>query len=117
MKANTVKKVDEKSLPAWFRVCEFNPQRDIHEVEQGLAVDINEALRTGVVKDNEYNLNYNNISEPSNIVGRINNTFDAIEAQRVIKKYGKKANVDTVVTAGAGEVPSSASAPSNAGSE
>lgn len=115
MKANTVKKVDEKSLPAWFRVCEFNPQRDIHEVEQGLAVDINEALRTGVVKDNEYNLNYNNISEPSGIVGRITNTFDAIEAQRVIKKYGKKVKVETVVTAGAGEP--SVSASSNAGSE
>lgn len=109
------KEIENKTLPAWFRVCEFNPQRDIHEVEQGLAVDINEALRTGVVKDNEYNLNYNNISEPSGIVGRITNTFDAIEAQRVIKKYGKKAKVETVVTAGAGETP--ASAPLNAGSE
>lgn len=102
MKANTVEK---KPLPAWFRVCEFNPKRDIAEVEQGLAVDINEALRTGVVKDAEYAQTYNGIDEPSKIVGRISDVFDAIEANRVVKKYGKKAKVDTVAPAGAGEAP------------
>jgi hypothetical protein len=109
MKANTV---EIKALPSWFRECKFDPRRDVAEVEQGLAVDINEALRTGVVKDAEYALQYNGIDEPGKIVGRIQDKFDAIEAHRVVKKYGKQTKVEQVATAGAVEPSAGAVEPS-----
>lgn len=109
MKANTVK---NQPLPAWFRVCEFNELRDISVVEQGLAVDINEALRTGVVKDSDYALDYNNIDDPSKVVGRISDVFDAIEANRVVHKYGKRTKVENIAPSGATEAPAVASNPS-----
>ena len=36
------------------QLCEFNEYRDIQEVVSGLAVDITDALQTGVVKDADY---------------------------------------------------------------
>lgn len=105
MKANTVK---NESLPSWFRTCVFDSSRDIAETEQGLAVDINTALKTGVVKEADYALDYNGISEPSQVIGRISDTFDAIEAQRVVKKYGKNTKVESVSSSGASQAPAAA---------
>lgn len=73
----------------------FNPLRDIKQVESGLAVDITDALNTGVVKDTTYVEDYNGIQEPAAIVGRISDRFDAIEASRVVHKYGRKARVES----------------------
>lgn len=73
--------------------CKYNPDRDICEVPQGLAVDITDALQTGVIKDTDYTEETNGISEPSQVLGRVSDIFDAIEASRAIKKYGKKADV------------------------
>lgn len=95
------------------RVCEFDKLRDVCEVEQGLAVDITDALRTGVVRDVNSNLDYNGIDDPGRIIGRVSDRFDAIEASRVIKKY-RRASVPDVPVSGAAEAPASAggSAPS-----
>lgn len=71
--------------------CRYNPLRDAEEVKQGLGVDINDMLQTGVVKDSSETLDNNGIEEPSRIVGRIRDVFDAMDAARIIKKYGKKA--------------------------
>lgn len=73
------------------QLCEFNEYRDIQEVVSGLAVDITDALQTGVVKDADYEPDTNGIDEPERILGRISDNFDAIEASRAIRKYGKKA--------------------------
>lgn len=102
------KDIENKSLPSWFRICEFNPQRDVAEVEQGLAVDIDDALRTGIVKDMSYALDYNGLSEPSQVIGRISDSFDVIEAQRVVRKYGKRTDTSKVSTEGASGSPATA---------
>lgn len=73
------------------QLCEFDDLRDIQEVVSGLAVDITDALETGIVKDSTYEEDSNGISEPERILGRISDTFDAIEAERAIRKYGKNA--------------------------
>lgn len=81
----------KKSLKGLDTVCSFNKERDIQEVVSGLAVDITDALQTGIVKDSAYVEDNNGISEPEQILGRVSDTFDAIEASRAVRKYGKKA--------------------------
>lgn len=92
---------NEKALEAYndafSQTCVFDELRDIQEVESGLAVDITDMLRTGVVQDSPVTEPDNGIEDPSAIIGRVSDVFDAIEAQRVIKKYGKKANVQSTV--------------------
>lgn len=73
------------------QVCVYREEADADQVKQGLGVDINDMLQTGIIKDSSETLDNNGIESPSNIVGRIHDVFDAIDAARVIKKYGKKA--------------------------
>ena len=75
------------------RDCKFDLKRDFQPVEDGLAVSLSEALKTGVVKDSNVVLDSNGIDDPESVLGRVNNRFDAIEASRAIRKYGKKAVV------------------------
>lgn len=89
------------------RVCGFDKLRDVCEVEQGLAVDITDALRTGVVRDVNSNLDYNGIDEPGRIIGRVSDKFDAIEASRVIKRY-RKAPASELPLSGAPAAPAAA---------
>lgn len=72
------------------QVCEYNPLRDCQEVIPGLGVDVNDMLQTGIVKDSGETLDNNGIDDPGQIIGRIRDTFDALDASRIIKKYGKK---------------------------
>lgn len=72
------------------RVCKFDPDKDIAKVLPGQAIDINDALQTGTIKDLTSDLDNNGIEDPENIVGRIESEFDAIEAQRAINKYERK---------------------------
>lgn len=88
--------------------CVFNPLRDVQEVEQHLAVDIDDMLRTGIVKDAGDALDNNGIDDPSNIIGIVRDAFAAIDAQRAIKKYGKK---NTAATAEAVKEAASVAAP------
>ena len=69
--------------------CKYNPLKDTAKVIPGLATDINDMLRTGIVKDGEISLDNNGIDEPDHIIGRCTDQFDAIEAARAIKTYSK----------------------------
>lgn len=73
------------------QICKFNPLTDAMEVVDGLAVSIDDMLQTGIVKDSGETLDNNGIDDPSQIIGRINDVFDAMDAARIVKKYGKKA--------------------------
>lgn len=77
------------------RVCEFDAKKDFQEVEQGLVYSLSDALKTGVVKESGISLDTNGIDDPEAVLGRVSDRFDAIEAQRAIRKYGKKAAVKT----------------------
>lgn len=71
-------------------VCNFDARKDAMKVVQGLGVNIDDMLQTGIVKDSGETLDNNGIDNPSDIIGRITDTFDAMDAARIIKKYGKK---------------------------
>ena len=73
--------------------CSFDENRDIKEVKSGQAIDLNDALRTGVIPASTSPLDENGIEDPDNILGRVHDKFDAIDAQRAIKKYGRKVDI------------------------
>lgn len=78
-------------------IYRFNKVRDIKKVESGLAIDLTDALRTGVIPSSSSPLDSNGIDDPDNILGVVRDKFDAIDAQRAIKKYGKKAAVESPI--------------------
>lgn len=86
------------------RSCKFDPKRDFQEVENGLSMSLTDALKTGVVKESAGTLETNGIDDPEAVLGRVRDRFDAIEAERAIRKYGRKADVSAQTTAS--ETPS-----------
>lgn len=94
MKANTVKNEAVKS-PSYGWDFQFDEKRDIQRVESGLSVDIASSLKTGIVKavSDSAEVGGNGISRPDQIVGRVQDIFDVLEAGRIIKKYGKKSDL------------------------
>ena len=70
-------------------VYAFNPKRDVKDVESGLAVNVDDMLRSGIVKDSSGDLSNNRIDDPNNVIGLVRDEFAAIDAQRAIKKFGR----------------------------
>lgn len=93
MSKKSVKKCSVSSTELLERLSKpsfaFDPLRDIAEVVSGLSTDLTDALKTGVVRGDGSDEAYNHIDDPGAIVGRVNDVFDAIEASRAIRKYGK----------------------------
>lgn len=86
---NKIQSVVKKGYPV--QVCKYNELKDAEEVVNGLGVDIDDMLKTGIVQDSSETLDNNGIEDPNSIIGRIRDVFDAMDAERIIKKYGKKA--------------------------
>lgn len=70
--------------------CKYNPLKDAQKVVPDLGVNIDDMLQTGIVKNSSETLDNNGIDDPSDIIGRITSIFDALDAERVVRKYGKK---------------------------
>lgn len=93
------------------RICAYNPDRDIEKVISGLSPDINDMLRTGVVFSGSVDAPDNGIEDPAAVIGLVRDEFAAIDAMRIVKKYGKK---DTKVAAAVKEATEvGAPAPTN----
>lgn len=105
------------SIPYSAVSCSFDEKRDIQQVEAGLSVDLNQALKTGIVRDSGAPMDSNGIESPEFVVGRVENIFDAIESARAIKKYGKKAPQVASPTGPSDVNVSSTSTPAPAGGE
>lgn len=103
------------NLAMYSQVIEYNPLRDVKEVEDGLAVDIDEALKTGIVKDDGTNLDNNGIDDPNAVIGLVRDEFAAIDAQRILRKVGKdKSKAVAAEKAAAEAAAAGAPAPTNA---
>lgn len=70
--------------------CKYDSRKDAEKVKPDLGVNIDDMLQTGIVKDSGETLDNNGIDDPELIIGRIRDAFDALDAARVIKKYGRK---------------------------
>lgn len=108
MKRNTVENTSVIEV-----IHGFNPLRDVKEIEDGLSVDINDMLRTGIVKDSSATLDNNGIDDPNQIIGMVRDEFAAIDAMRAIRKYGRKKVAAKAESAAEAAVAASASTPSN----
>lgn len=84
----------------------FNPVRDYQEVESGLAVDLNDALKTGVIPSASSPLDSNGIDDPENVIGVMRDKFDIIDAQRAVRKYGKNAKIESSLAQQPAQQPS-----------
>ena len=115
MKANTVEKVAIKS-PSYGWGFRFDENRDIKRVESGLSVDIASSLKTGIVKavSDSAEVGGNGISRPDQIVGRVQDIFDVIEASRIVRKYGKKSDLKPASDPSSASSASPAQSPSQA---
>lgn len=82
-------KIDKPARNEYARVCVADPIRDAEAVVPDLAVSIDDMLQTGIVKNSGETLDNNGIDSPDQILGRVKDVFDAIDASRVVKKYGK----------------------------
>lgn len=92
-------------------VCNYCKDRDVQPVAEGLATDLKLAIETGVVADTGIVPEYNHIEDPMNIHGRVNDVFEAIEAQKQILANGKVTQPSSG-TASAAAASAAASTPS-----
>lgn len=95
----------------YSQTCVFDPLVDVAETVQGVAVDITDMMRTGVVKDSSESLDNNGIDDPNQVIGLVRDEFAAIDAARAIRKYGKKPKQQQGAVENAAKV--AAPAPSN----
>lgn len=69
--------------------CKFNKVTDIQEHVPSLATDLNKAIETNTVEDTGVVSDYNDISDPDLIRGRVGDVFEAIDAQKEVLSRGK----------------------------
>lgn len=69
--------------------CKFNKLVDLQEHVPSLATDINMAIETNTVQDTGVASEYNDISDPAAIRGRVGDVFEAIDAQNEVLSRGR----------------------------
>lgn len=89
----------------------FNERVDIQKVVSGQSVSITETLRTGIVRSSAVSEPSNGIEDPSRIVGVVHDNFEAMDAARAIRKYGKKAKPAPGLGQGVPQAPQAPQAP------
>ena len=72
--------------------CSFDPVKDIHDVDNFGYINLAEAYANGVVDSdiNDLDLSYNEIDDPSTIVGKPRDIFETYSMMDYVKTYGKK---------------------------
>lgn len=110
-KSNTEEKVAIYKVGPCDQVIAYDAKRDVCEIEDGLAVRVDDMLKTGIVRDGSANLDNNGFEEPTSIIGMVRDEFAAIDAMRLIRKYGKKTANESVQKAVGEAVATGAPAP------
>lgn len=77
--------------------CKFDPVRDLAPVDQYGFVDLKSALDASVVPSQmpESDTDYNGIEDPSKILGKPHDVFEAIDTQKALEASAS-ASVDDV---------------------
>lgn len=63
----------------------FDEFADLSELVISNVVDLDKAIETGTIESTSENLDYNGIEDPECIIGRCEDTFDAINAMNSLK--------------------------------
>ena len=72
--------------------CKFCKGADITEVVEGLGVDMNSALETGIIQDTSASVFHNMMKEFGEIGHVARDPFDIIEYDRAFSKFRKYVN-------------------------
>ena len=72
--------------------CKYNPIKDIQAVSQTGFIDLAECFANGNVPSNidDVEVNYNGIEDPSSILGKPRDVFEAARMMSYIAETGKK---------------------------
>lgn len=90
---------------------EYNPVTDLMATVEGLSCDLEVAINTGVVVDTGSLGEYNDITDPTNILCRVHDAFEAIDLQ----KRARALHSASVAAAQAAEVAASAASATPSG--
>lgn len=77
--------------------CKYNPDKDIARVVPNLSISLKNAVETGSIKDTGYIPEFNNIDDPSKVVGIVRDNFEAVDAMEYIRATGQKSQTPTQV--------------------
>lgn len=69
--------------------CPFDSLRDIQKTVPDMSVNLSAAIESGVVLDTGMIAEHNDIDSPASIIGRVQDVFDAFEAQKNILAKGR----------------------------
>lgn len=72
-----------------FTNCQFCEGVDISPVIPAMDIDLENALETGVIPGDGVTPEYNGIEETDSVLGRVRDSFDAIEHQRNVNNAMK----------------------------
>lgn len=68
---------------------DFDKNFDLHRVEPCSVLLLSEVLSSGVVPPDASELDYNDIDNPDNVAGRVQNVFDAIDLSKELASSGQ----------------------------
>ena len=66
--------------------CNYDPVKDIERTQPNLSVDLKLAITEGVIKDTGEIPYHNEIDDPTTISGRVNDVFEAMDAERSLSQ-------------------------------
>lgn len=72
------------------QTCKYDPMRDILEVVEGLSVNLDKALTSGVIRDTSVPAQYNMQKELAEVGNRVSEPFDVIEYERAYTRIRKQ---------------------------
>lgn len=76
------------------QTCEYNPEKDIAEVDQFGFVDVTKALQNGYVpgSNSSISIEFDNCEDPSAILGKPGDVFEAMRMQNSLMDGIKNSN-------------------------
>lgn len=66
--------------------CNYDPVKDIDKTQPNLSVDLKLAITEGIVRDTGEIPYHNDIEDPTTISGRVNDVFEAMDADRSLSQ-------------------------------
>lgn len=71
------------------QICKYSASHDIREVQPHLTIDLGEAIRSGKIPSTGTEPVYNDIQNPSDVVGRVTDVFQSVDIERAALAQGK----------------------------
>lgn len=80
--------------------CSFDATKDIHDVDNFGYINLAEAYANGVVDSdiNDIDVSYNEIDDPSSIIGKPRDIFETYSMMDYVKEHGSKKAETTTPT-------------------